>query len=83
MKVLKFYAEWCGPCRTLTSDLDRVQNRLNLPIEEVDIDTNTELAVSMNIRSVPTLVVVDDNNRPLRQRVGAGAIEEVIEFINL
>ena len=83
MKVLKFYASWCGPCKGLTMTINGIKDQLNLPIEEVDIDENTELAVKMNIRSVPTMVVVDDEGMPLRQKVGMASASEIVEFVNL
>jgi len=58
-KVLKFSASWCGPCKMLSKTLEEVQT--DMPIEEIDIDEQSELAVEYGIRGVPTLVMIDEN----------------------
>lgn len=81
MKVLKFYATWCGPCKAMSMILNGMDN---LPeIEEVDIDENTELTAQYGIRSVPTLVKLDDAGNEVDRYVGSaqakGAIAEFLE----
>jgi thioredoxin 1 len=58
-KVLRFTASWCNPCKMLAKNLETAN--LGLPIEVVDIDVHTELASDYGIRSVPTLVMLDEN----------------------
>ena len=68
MKVLKFYATWCGPCKAMGMILNRMEN---LPeIEEVDIDANTDMATEYGIRSVPTLVKLDDAGNEIDRYTG-------------
>ena len=59
-RIIRFTASWCGPCKSLASNLE-VAN-LELPIEVVDIDIHDNVAVDYNIRSVPTLVLLDDGH---------------------
>ena len=56
-KILKFSASWCAPCKALTQQL--AGEDLGAPVQEVDIDENTELTKQYNIRGVPTLVLID------------------------
>ena len=58
-KVLKFSASWCGPCKMLSKTIDTIDQ--GVPIEEVDIDEKSELAIEYGIRGVPTLVMIDEN----------------------
>jgi len=58
IKVLKFYADWCAPCKMLAKTLEDVET--NVTIEEVDIDENSAIAKEFGIRGVPTLVMLDD-----------------------
>ena len=58
-KILRFTASWCQPCKNLAKQLEEIDT--GLPIEVVDIDVNTELAMDYGIRSVPTLVILDEN----------------------
>jgi thioredoxin 1 len=57
MKVLRFTASWCGPCKMLAKTLEYVDTQI--PIEVIDIDENQDLAVEYGIRGVPTLVMLD------------------------
>ena len=70
MKLLKFYAEWCGPCKGLTMIINGAKDKINIPIEEYDIDNEMFMAQDYKVRSVPTLVLVDDKNQEIKRSVG-------------
>ena len=57
MKVLRFTASWCQPCKMLAKTLEDVETKI--PIEVIDIDDNQGLAMDYGIRGVPTLVMLD------------------------
>ena len=57
-KILRFTASWCQPCKGLAMNLEAAE--LTIPIEVVDIDVMSDVAVEYGIRSVPTLVMVED-----------------------
>ena len=83
MKILRFTASWCGPCKNLAASLEWLQKDYPLPpIEVVDIDENIELATKYGIRGVPTLVMVDDNNAEVRRMVGTTDRNKLIEWIS-
>jgi thioredoxin 1 len=58
-KILRFTASWCQPCKGLAMNL--MSADLDIPIEVIDIDAYIEVAVEYGIRSVPTLVMLDEN----------------------
>lgn len=74
MKVLKFQASWCGPCQALTMTLNEAEDS-SILIEPVDIDENMDMARQYGVRSVPTLVLVDDAGKEVRRQVGAITLE--------
>ena len=57
MKVLRFTASWCQPCKMLAKTLEDVETQI--PIEVIDIDETQGLAMDYGIRGVPTLVMLD------------------------
>ena len=67
MKVLKFYAEWCGPCKGLTMVINGAKDKINIPIEEINIDEEIMTSVEYGVRSVPTMILLDDNNTEIKQ----------------
>ena len=67
--LVDFFAEWCGPCRMLAPVIEEVSFELNgkVTFVKIDIDEMPELATSLNIRSIPTLVVFQKNRELGRQ----------------
>ena len=57
-KILRFTAVWCQPCKMLAKNLEEAN--LGIPIEVIDIDVNPEIAEEYSIRSVPTLVLKEE-----------------------
>jgi len=81
MKVLKFYADWCGPCKGLTQIINNAGDKVTLQIENVNIDENIFMAQEYKVRSVPTMIVVDDNENEIRRKVGTMNEEQLLEFL--
>lgn len=78
-KLLRFTASWCQPCKALAKNLESVNT--NLPIEVVDIDVHSELAVDFGIRSVPTLVMMEDNIE-VKRVIGVKSPKELENWLN-
>ena len=80
MRVLKFYAQWCGPCKSMSNVLKN-HYKGDVPIEDIDIDESQEVAIRYGIRSVPTCILLDDNGTEIRRKSGAMMIDEFEKFV--
>jgi thiol-disulfide isomerase/thioredoxin len=77
MKILRFTASWCQPCKSLAKNLEEAN--LSLPIEVVDIDVQSDVAVEYGIRSVPTLVMTDGSIE-IKRISGSKTVTELREW---
>lgn len=78
---MRFTASWCQPCKVLAKNLESVNNTHNIPIEVVDIDVHSEIAMEYGIRSVPTLIM-EDGNVEVKRFSGVKSLKELEEWIN-
>ena len=55
--IVEFWAEWCGPCKMMKPIFERVANSNTSQVQmfTMNIDQNRETAVSLGIRSIPTI----------------------------
>jgi thiol-disulfide isomerase/thioredoxin len=83
MKVLKFSAKWCGPCKIFKPVFDKVVNEVNIKHEEIDIDSEVaqELNTKYNIRSVPTVILLDDINKVVKRNSGVMTEDQFREWL--
>lgn len=80
MKVYKFSASWCQPCKQLAALLETIQTKPE--IVDIDIDQDPDKARVFQVRGVPTMVVVDKNDRELRRVVGVQTKSKLEEWLN-
>lgn len=80
MKLLKFSASWCGPCKMLTNTIESVKNDIPYEIEEIDIDENTEMTTKFQVRGVPTLVLMNGDSE-VKRTSGAMSASQLKEFL--
>ena len=83
MKLLKFHATWCQPCKMLSRVIEDAADKITMPMEEVDIDQNQELAIPYGIRGVPTLVIVDEEGKEVSRKSGMLMENQLLEFLNV
>lgn len=80
-KVLKFYSKVCAPCRLMGKRLEELNN---VEITSVDINdsSNTELVKKYEVRSVPTIIVLDENDNIITKFIGVVTTDKLKEVIN-
>lgn len=64
--MIDFYADWCGPCRTVAPILEEldVEYKGKIHIYKVDTEAEQELAGMFGIRSIPSLLFVPMEGQP-------------------
>lgn len=57
LKVIDFYADWCGPCKVLSPMIEKLkENNPDITIEKINVDENRELAQEFSVRNIPTVI---------------------------
>ena len=68
MKVIKFYADWCGPCKSYAPIFEKVVNELGVEYENIDVDNDTTgLAAKYKVRSIPLTVFVNEDGTEIKE----------------
>lgn len=82
--LVDFFAEWCGPCKTMSPILKQVKDMQGdkVRIIKVDVDKNNALAMQYSIQSVPTLMIFKKGKQVWRQSgvINAGELNKIVEM---
>ena len=80
--LLDFWAVWCGPCKMMAPIVEEIADqREDVLVGKVDVDSQMELATQFGISSIPTLVVVK-NGVPAAQSVGYRPMADVLKLLD-
>ena len=81
--LIDFYADWCGPCKMLAPVLEDISNEYagRVDVYKVNVDEEEELAMYFGIRSIPTLIFIEQNGKMHRSQgaMGKPQLKEAIE----
>lgn len=82
--LVDFYAEWCHPCKTMSSILVKVKEvqNTNLRIIKVNVDNNRETALRYSIQTIPTLMIFK-NGKQLWRQSGVISADELNKIIDM
>jgi len=81
--LVDFWAEWCGPCKTIAPILEELaaENAGTLRVAKVDVDENQGLARQYGVQSIPTMIVFKDGAE-VHRMVGARGKAQILEDLS-
>ena len=78
--LVDFYADWCGPCKMLAMEIEKVASEIDIDIVKVNVDEEEEIARRYGVMSIPTLILFE-NGQELKKTIGFMPKEKIKEFI--
>lgn len=80
VKLYKFYADWCAPCKQQTKLLE--ETPVCVEVIPVDVDKEEEKASDFGVRGLPTMILVDEEDNIIKSWHKLTNPTEINAFIN-
>lgn len=83
IKLIDFYADWCGPCQIMKPIFDQVKSEMGDKVEfvQVDVDSDPATAAKYGIMSIPTFLI-EKNGIEVSRKLGAMPKDGLVSWIN-
>jgi thioredoxin 1 len=81
--LVDYWAEWCGPCKSIAPILDEVAKEYGerLKVAKINVDENQLVPAKFGIRGIPTLMLFKNGNLEAT-RVGALSKSQLTAFLD-
>ena len=79
--VLYFTADWCVPCKRVKPIVEEINKDSIVKFKIINVDNEKELAKSLELRSVPTFILFE-NEKEIARITGAKTKQELLDFIS-
>lgn len=81
--LLIFSANWCGHCQVLKADLKKDPSIVDgYTWGYVDADKEKEMAREYGVKSLPTIIVIGDDNKEVKRQVGYRGAEQLKKWLH-
>jgi len=81
--LVDFWADWCGPCKSIASTLEDIASEYKgkIKVAKLNIDENPDSPVKYNVRGIPTLILFK-GGAEAASKVGALTKAQLSDFLD-
>jgi thioredoxin 1 len=81
IKLLDFWAVWCGPCKIMNPILDELEKQFpDVEFVKIDVDKEVEFSGRYGVMSIPTFVVEKDGVE-VGRKIGVVPKQELVKLL--
>lgn len=81
IKLLDFWAVWCGPCKIMEPVIEEIEKELKdkIEIEKINVDEKPDEAAKYGVMSIPTYVILKEG-KEMGRRIGVTSKAELLKL---
>ena len=83
IKVLDFWATWCGPCKFMEPIIEEIEKELagKVEFEKINVDERQDIAAKHQVMSIPTYIIIKEDKEQERI-IGATPKDNFLKVIS-
>jgi|TARA_R110001592_G_scaffold83708_1_gene247990 thioredoxin 1 len=78
--LVDFHAQWCGPCKAMKPTLEQYKESSKIPLVEINVDTENQIAAKYGVRSIPCFIVIEDGLE-IKRRIGMQSLDQLKDLV--
>ena len=84
MNVIKFSADWCGPCKAMVPIFEKASKKYpDIQFIDSDVENDPDMAEKYHIRNVPTFLVLGNDGTELQRRSGSMSYDQLCKMVEM